>query len=83
MYRRYISKYINNEINNCIRNKEYKSVFLYSLFEGTSLNEVMYIIQKYKINEKKLNKILYRNISINNHFCLKLMDKVEDFNFRV
>lgn len=79
----YIKQYIKTEIDKCLKNKEYKSVFLYSLFNNTTLEELSSIIKHYMINQNKLCKVLYRNISIANHFYLNYPQTSKTFIFRV
>lgn len=79
----YIKQYIKTEIGKCLKNKEYKSVFLYSLFDKTTLEQLSSIINHYSINENKLSKVLYRNISISNHFYLNCPQSSNTFIFRV
>lgn len=81
----YISDYIHSEIYKCIRNENYYSTFIYSLFSNISIDEICSIIQEYWINQKSLLKILYRHVDINRHFYLRLPEfsSSDIFNLRV
>tara|TARA_B100001564_G_C20657825_1_gene680072 strand:- start:527 stop:781 length:255 start_codon:yes stop_codon:yes gene_type:complete len=79
----FIKQYIKTEIYRCLKDKEYRSVFLYSLFNNTTLEELSSIIKEYWIDETKLSKVLYKNICISNHFHLNYPQSNKTFNFRV
>ena len=81
----YISEYIHAEIYKCIRDENYYSTLIYSLFSNISIDQICSIIKEYWINQKSLLKILYRHVDISNHFCLRLpeVSPTDTFNLRV
>ena len=66
--KQFIREYIKNSLND--PNNHHS--FLYGLFNHISLDDICILIKQYRINERKLAKVIYNIININQHFCLCL-----------